>query len=70
MGSRAFKEDVDLEGKRKRAEKERAKREKKEEDVMGGKKKVTPGGQRYGNVLEATQDCELYRPCVFTRTAG
>lgn len=57
MGSRAFKEDVDLEGKRKKAEKERERREKKEEGPLGGRKKVA-AGVRYGNVLEATQDRE------------
>lgn len=57
MGSRAFKEDVDLEGKRKKAEKERERREKKEEGTLGGRKKIA-AGVRYGNVLEATQDRE------------
>lgn len=61
MGSRAFKEDVDLEAKRKRAEKEREKREKKELEAGGvaARKKAASGsGIRYGDVLEATQDCE------------
>ena len=56
MGSRAFKEDIDLEGKRKKAEKEQEKREKKAEGT-GNKRKATAGGIRYGDVLEATQDC-------------
>lgn len=60
MGSRAFKADVDLEGKRKKAEKEREKREKKEEAALGGRKKAPVGGVRYGNVLEATQDRECF----------
>lgn len=56
MGSRAFKEDLNLEDKKKRAEKERLKREKREMD--GGKRNRGTGGQatRYGDVLEATQD--------------
>ncbi|KAM0747473.1 Sec63-domain-containing protein [Meredithblackwellia eburnea MCA 4105] len=66
MGSRAFKEDVDLEAKRKKAEKEREKREKREEAALGGgsKKKSVASGIRYGDVLEATQDLEglNYRP--------
>lgn len=58
MGSRAFKEDVDLEAKRKRAEKERERREKKEMGESGGARKKAVGGSgiRYGDVLEATQD--------------
>lgn len=59
MGSRAFKEDLNLDEKKKRAEKERVKREKREGE--GGNTKRTRGngaGQatRYGDVLEATQD--------------
>ena len=59
MGSRAFKQDVDLDAKRKKAEKERERREKKE---MGGdaglarRKAAMGSGVRYGDVLEATQD--------------
>lgn len=60
MGSRAFKEDVDLEAKRKRAEKERERREKKELDAGGASRRKAAGssGIRYGDVLEATQDRE------------
>lgn len=57
MGSRAFKEDVDKEGKRLKAQKEREKREKREEGALGGgRKKGVVAGIRYGDVLEATQD--------------
>ncbi|ORY79259.1 Sec63 Brl domain-domain-containing protein [Leucosporidium creatinivorum] len=64
MGSRAFKEEVDLEAKRKRAEKERERREKKEGGEGGARKKAVGSGTRYGDVLEATQDLEGldYRP--------
>lgn len=59
MGSRAFKEDVDLEAKRKRADKERERRERKEEAALGGgSKRKAAAGVRYGDVLEATQDRE------------
>lgn len=59
MGSRAFKEEVDLEAKRKRAEKERERREKKEGGEGGARKKAVGSGTRYGDVLEATQDREF-----------
>ena len=61
MGSRAFKEDVDLEAKRKRADKEREKRDRREEAALGGggrKKEGKGSGVKYGDVLEATQDRE------------
>ncbi|KAI5476145.1 pre-mRNA-splicing helicase BRR2 [Pseudohyphozyma bogoriensis] len=62
MGSRAFKEDIDLEAKKKKAEKERERRERKDEGA--GRKKAVAKGIRYGDVLEATQDLEglSYRP--------
>lgn len=57
MGSRAFKEDLDPEAKRKKAEKERLRREKKEESALGAHKaKKVAGDIKYGNVLEATED--------------
>lgn len=56
MGSRAFKEDADKEGKRLKAQKDRERREKKEESAIGGRKKNAAAGVRYGDVLEATQD--------------
>ncbi|KAM0788324.1 hypothetical protein ACM66B_001467 [Microbotryomycetes sp. NB124-2] len=62
MGSRAFRETVDLEAKRKRAEKEKQKKDKKEADAGRTKKSIMT--TRYGDVLEATQDLEGldYRP--------
>ncbi|BGP06391.1 Pre-mRNA-splicing helicase BRR2 [Rhodotorula toruloides] len=66
MGARAFREDLNVEERRKKADKERERRERKE--VEGGARKsgrsTVAGGMRYGDVLEATQDLEGldYRP--------
>lgn len=61
MGARAFREDLNVEERRKKADKERERRERKE--VEGGARKsgrsTVAGGMRYGDVLEATQDREL-----------
>lgn len=54
MGSRAFKADIDVEGKRLKAAKEADKRAKKDEGL--GVKRRTVAATRYGDVLEATQD--------------
>lgn len=54
MGSRAFRESVDLEAKRKKAEKERQK--KKDKEAQEGRTKKPVMNTRYGDVLEATQD--------------
>jgi hypothetical protein len=68
MGSRAFKSGLDMEQKRVKADKEREKRREKEESKLangGAAKKVVGGGTRYGDVLEATQDCEFaFLPCL------
>ncbi|GAA5923960.1 hypothetical protein JCM1841_000119 [Sporobolomyces salmonicolor] len=64
MGTRAFKEDLNIEEKRKKADQERQKRERKELEGGSRKKGTVAGGTRYGDVLEATQDLEGldYRP--------
>ncbi|GJN87131.1 hypothetical protein Rhopal_000076-T1 [Rhodotorula paludigena] len=67
MGGRAFREEVNVEEKRKRADKERERRERREGGDEAGaqrKRKTMPGATRYGDVLEATQDLEGldYRP--------
>lgn len=64
MGARAFREDLNVEERRKKAEKERERRERKE--LEGGARKsgrsAVAGGMRYGDVLEATQDRESTEP--------
>lgn len=67
MGSRAFKEDVNLETKKLRNAKEAEKREKKQQG-LGGKRKIIAGGMRYGDILEATQDCQFSPTRTLTRT--
>ncbi|GAA5834693.1 hypothetical protein JCM9279_007084 [Rhodotorula babjevae] len=67
MGTRAFREDVDVADKRKRADDKRERRDKRDEAGNADNKKkrgTMPGGMRYGDVLEATQDLEGldYRP--------
>ncbi|GAA5998703.1 ATP-dependent RNA helicase BRR2 [Rhodotorula paludigena] len=67
MGGRAFREEVNVEEKRKRADKERERRERRDGGDEAGpqrKRKTMPGATRYGDVLEATQDLEGldYRP--------
>ncbi|KDE06013.1 pre-mRNA splicing factor [Microbotryum lychnidis-dioicae p1A1 Lamole] len=64
MGSRVARSGVaDLDGKRKKADKEREKREKRELEGAP-KRRTATSALRYGDVLEATQDLEGldYRP--------
>jgi len=64
MGTRAFREDVDVADKRKRADDKRQRRDKRDDAANPDKKKrgTMPGGMRYGDVLEATQDRASHLP--------
>lgn len=58
MGTRAFREEVDVAEKRKKADDKRERRDNRARDAGDERKKrgTMPGGMRYGDVLEATQD--------------
>lgn len=62
MGARAYRQELNVDDKRKKAEKDRQRRERRElEGAATTSKKsrsTVAGGVRYGDVLEATQDRE------------
>ena len=63
MGARAYRQELNVDDKRKKAEKDRQRRERRElEGAAATSKKssrnTVAGGVRYGDVLEATQDRE------------
>lgn len=66
MGARAYRQELNVDEKRKKAEKDRQRRERRELEGAATKKSrnTVAGGVRYGDVLEATQDLEGldYRP--------
>lgn len=61
MGARAYRQELNVDEKRKKAEKDRQRRERRELEGAATKKSrnTVAGGVRYGDVLEATQDRKL-----------